>query len=266
MRASLNIPFLVALASVTVAGCATNPDKMTASYVSPMRYSSYDCDQIAMEKYTLERRISELHGVLKKESSNDNAQMAVGMLLFWPTLFFLEGGDGPQATEYQRLKGEYEALGEASVMKKCGSGVQSITAAVSNDAAGAPSAPQLPEESQYWNDATLLESVGGMASAEVLGSTGGTARIEVPQTDLRAGFISAELVGFQFKEERTRVSPGTISVSLPAEHYWIALRGRKIEPDTVKLTLEEGQCYELAYRIDNSGEWIPVLYATRSMD
>ena len=46
--------------------------------------------------------------------------MAVGMLLFWPALFFLEGGDSPEAAEYSRLKGEVEALNEASMLKKCG--------------------------------------------------------------------------------------------------------------------------------------------------
>jgi hypothetical protein len=34
-------------------------------------------------------------------------------------LFFLEGGDGPEAAEYAQLKGEYEALRTAAVEKKC---------------------------------------------------------------------------------------------------------------------------------------------------
>jgi hypothetical protein len=46
--------------------------------------------------------------------------MGVGLVLFWPTLFFLEGGDGADAAEYKRLRGEYEALQEASVHKKFG--------------------------------------------------------------------------------------------------------------------------------------------------
>ena len=41
------------------------------------------------------------------------------MVLFWPTLFFLEGGDGPEASEYTQLKGEFEALRTNSVQKKC---------------------------------------------------------------------------------------------------------------------------------------------------
>ena len=45
--------------------------------------------------------------------------MGVGLVLFWPTLFFLEGGDGPEASEYTQLKGEFEALRINSVQKKC---------------------------------------------------------------------------------------------------------------------------------------------------
>ena len=45
--------------------------------------------------------------------------MAVGMVLFWPALFFLEGGDGPEAAEYSRLKGEQEAVGRTIRKRDC---------------------------------------------------------------------------------------------------------------------------------------------------
>ncbi len=37
-------------------------------------------------------------------------------------MFFLEGGDGVEAQEYARLKGEHEAIETASIQKKCGNG------------------------------------------------------------------------------------------------------------------------------------------------
>lgn len=84
-----------------------------------MHYKDYDCDQIAGELERVSRRANELHGSLKKTANNDNAQMAVGMVLFWPALFFLEGGDGPEAAEYGRLKGERDALEKVAIQKKC---------------------------------------------------------------------------------------------------------------------------------------------------
>ena len=111
------LPLLLAFGLM---GCATNPNKIEAVYVSPLKYKDYDCDQIAMEQGSVERRTNELYHSLKKEASKDSAQMGVGLLLFWPTLFFLEGGDGPQAAEYAQLKGEYRALQDVAVQKKCG--------------------------------------------------------------------------------------------------------------------------------------------------
>lgn len=101
-------------------GCASNPDKIDAAYVSPLKYDDYDCQQIAMEMDYVGQRTNELYQRLKAERKADNAQMGVGLVLFWPALFFLEGGDGPEATEYAQLKGDFEALRVNSVQKRCG--------------------------------------------------------------------------------------------------------------------------------------------------
>ena len=98
-------------------GCATNPNKIGATYVSPYKYKDYTENQIIMEMDHISRRTTELYNSLKKEASSDKAQMAIGMVLFWPALFFLEGGDGPEAAEYARLKGEYEALRQVAIQK-----------------------------------------------------------------------------------------------------------------------------------------------------
>jgi hypothetical protein len=91
---------------------------METTYVSPMKYQNYNCSQIAMEMDHVSNRTVQLHNSLDKKASDDAAQMGLG-LLFWPALFFLEGGDGPEAAEYSKLKGEYEALRTASVQKEC---------------------------------------------------------------------------------------------------------------------------------------------------
>lgn len=107
------------LALAMISACATQPNKIAATYVSPMIYKDYDCDQIVLEQNRIERRTGELYSSLKKEANADSWQMGLGLVLFWPTLFMLEGGDGPEATEYARLRGEYEALNDVSVSKKC---------------------------------------------------------------------------------------------------------------------------------------------------
>lgn len=100
--------------------CASNPNDIDAAYVSPLKYKDYDCGQLAMEMDYVGQRTTKLYQRLKDERKADNWQMGVGLVLFWPALFFLEGGDGPEAAEYAQLKGEFEALRDNSVIKKCG--------------------------------------------------------------------------------------------------------------------------------------------------
>ena len=117
---------LTALVALAVAGCATHPDKIAAASASPLAYQSYDCMQIATEERRINGRASELYGQLKDEANADTAQMTLGLVLVWPALFFLEGGDGPQAQEYARLKGEHQALQQAAVEKKCSAAGPSV--------------------------------------------------------------------------------------------------------------------------------------------
>lgn len=100
-------------------GCASQPSNIKAQYVSPMLYEHYDCEQIVAEKNRIYREVGELYETLKKKSDNDTAQAASAVLL-WPMLFTLEGGDGPDAIEYGRLKGQTKALEDMSIQKKCG--------------------------------------------------------------------------------------------------------------------------------------------------
>ena len=120
MKKQTNRVLLLVGLVAMVAGCASNPNKIEAAYVSPLKYKDYDCDQIAMEMDYISARTNRLYQNLKKERNADNLQMTAGLLVFWPALFFLEGGDGPEATEYAQLKGEHEALRQQSVSKKCG--------------------------------------------------------------------------------------------------------------------------------------------------
>ena len=106
------LPFFVA--------CASNPDKIDAAYVSPLEYKDYTCNQLQMEMDQVEKRTSTLYRRLARDRRNDNWQTGVGLVLFWPILFALEGGDGPEAAEYAQLKGTYRALQENKVTKNCG--------------------------------------------------------------------------------------------------------------------------------------------------
>lgn len=110
---------LTAGSILLLAGCASSPDSIPAQSVSTTQYEGYNCTQIAGEMNRVNDRIVALHADLKSKANNDVAAMAVGMLVFWPALFLLEGGDGVEANEYGRLRGEMDALQKVGVQKSC---------------------------------------------------------------------------------------------------------------------------------------------------
>ncbi len=118
MKKTINNLVCCATIAALATGCATAGKDVSAIYVSPAQYSSYDCDQIREELIRIHGRVNEITGRLDQAASNDKAIMGAGLLLFWPALFAL-GGTKQQESELSRLKGEYDALQVTSTSKKC---------------------------------------------------------------------------------------------------------------------------------------------------
>lgn len=104
--------------AIALAGCATASKDVATSYVSPIQFSNYTCDQITAESARIQVRLSQLEGRLDTASANDKALTGVAILLFWPAVFAL-GGTKEQEAEYGRLKGEHDALRQAWIQKNC---------------------------------------------------------------------------------------------------------------------------------------------------
>lgn len=107
------------LVAATAGACAKSADKVTAAYVSPLGYDQYTCAQIAAEAERISLRVQQASGAQNKQATSDAVATTVGIVIFWPALFFISGDD---ATTYElaRLKGEIEAIERASIAKNCG--------------------------------------------------------------------------------------------------------------------------------------------------
>lgn len=105
--------------AILLSACASHTNEIPASYVSPLEYESYSCKQIGSELARVSRRANEVAYEVNKNADGDSTAMAVGLILFWPSLFFIDG-DSPQAQEYARLKGQFDALEQAAIQKNCG--------------------------------------------------------------------------------------------------------------------------------------------------
>ena len=109
---------MAAVVAIAVSGCASSSSDVRASYVSPLQYQSYTCQQISAEAARVSSRAAEVAGVQDTKRTNDQVATGVAIVVFWPAAF-LVGGDGQAAAKLARLKGEYEALEKISIEKNC---------------------------------------------------------------------------------------------------------------------------------------------------
>jgi hypothetical protein len=112
---------VAALVAAPLAGCASSSKEISAAYVSPITYQGYSCQQLAGELQRISGRVQQVSGTVDGRANNDAAMMGIGLILFWPSLFFIKG-DGPEAQELARLKGEYDAVNQAAIRQNCGMG------------------------------------------------------------------------------------------------------------------------------------------------
>jgi hypothetical protein len=103
---------------VSLAACATRSHDIAATYVSPLAYQNLTCEQLYAAAERISSRAAQAAGVQDSNASRDALAMGAGLILFWPALFFI-GGDGGNAAEIARLKGEIDAIEVASRDKGC---------------------------------------------------------------------------------------------------------------------------------------------------
>jgi len=108
----------IALSSlVAFTGCADKSSSIQANYVSPLAYNSFDCESLEQEYSRLVRKSQNINKQQDDIASNDGVATGVGLILFWPALFFIDNDDLRE--QVAQLKGEVDAVEQASIQKKC---------------------------------------------------------------------------------------------------------------------------------------------------
>jgi hypothetical protein len=104
---------LCILCAIVGAGCAARPESIQPSYVSPITYDAYSCDQMAQKASRLSAALS----TASKQQSDARTNDTVGVLLIGLPV----GSMGGQAIapEIARLKGEKDALQQSQIRKNC---------------------------------------------------------------------------------------------------------------------------------------------------
>jgi hypothetical protein len=117
MQTAVRATALATVAAFMLAGCAADPASIAPSYVSPVAYQSLDCQALGAEAARLTARLTEVTGQQQANADADAALMGIGLIILWPALLAVPGGD--QSAELARLRGEAEALQAAATARGC---------------------------------------------------------------------------------------------------------------------------------------------------
>ncbi len=112
MKKSLLLVLVISI-FVFINGCGnmpTTPSQITGAYVSPVKYESYTCEQLANEMSSLSRRENQLATAQEQRIKTSKVQA------FWRGY---GEGDGIEASELANVRGEREAVRSTMEKKHC---------------------------------------------------------------------------------------------------------------------------------------------------
>jgi hypothetical protein len=76
------------MGAALLSACASRSSDVTASYVSPMTYQSYTCQQLAEEAQAISARAAQTAGAQDDKRTRDQVATGVAIVVFWPAAFF----------------------------------------------------------------------------------------------------------------------------------------------------------------------------------
>ncbi len=101
-----------------LSACASQPEDIQATYVSPNLYANYSCSELLEERERIVAKVNAASAAQSDKATNDAVATGVGLILFWPAIFFLAAGSDREA-ELASLKGNYDAIEQATIKRKC---------------------------------------------------------------------------------------------------------------------------------------------------
>lgn len=110
---------VVALTVALLSACAQNPKHVHPTYVAYDRYANLGCSELRIEAESVSRHAALLADRQTSEEAQDAAALGVGLILFFPAVYLIEGNTG-NAAKLAYLKGQADAIEQASGYKNCG--------------------------------------------------------------------------------------------------------------------------------------------------
>jgi hypothetical protein len=96
-------------------GCAASSIGIDAQYISADHYGGHTCAEIAAEGERVARRVAEISNT-SEDTRSSGWLLPPAIILLWPTI---PPSDDSIVADLRRLRGDFEALREASRRKRC---------------------------------------------------------------------------------------------------------------------------------------------------
>src|ERR1700733_14377500 len=111
--------FIAITGGLILAGCASHSADITPSYISPMQYDAYNCQQLGEEAQRVSAAAAAASGAQDSQATKDAVATTAAVIIFWPAAFFVQG-DKQNAAQLAQLKGQMDAIQQESIAKNCG--------------------------------------------------------------------------------------------------------------------------------------------------
>lgn len=115
----LNVFSAVLVILLGSVSCAPHSYEIRSADVPLDQYEELSCTEVYAEMNSRLRKLEELGSSIDETAETDETQTAVGLILVWPALFWLEGSDTPEAQEYAQIRGEMLSLEHTAILKDC---------------------------------------------------------------------------------------------------------------------------------------------------
>jgi hypothetical protein len=110
---------IAVLTALSLAGCASTAADVAPAYVSPIQYQSFTCPQLTAEAQRVAAAAAAASGAQDSQHTKDAVATTAAVIIFWPAAFFVQG-DKNNAAQLAQLKGQMDAIQQASIAKNCG--------------------------------------------------------------------------------------------------------------------------------------------------
>ena len=113
-------PFLIVFILILLSACtaAKRASEVNATYVAAYNFEDKSCQQIFVLAEEFKQRTPALERKVDETRRQDKIKEQVGLWLFWPTYFFMQG-NAEEQTELAMARGNLNALRTAALQKDC---------------------------------------------------------------------------------------------------------------------------------------------------